>query len=409
MSQIVLKKQTSPSTPATNRTGLYVNFDGNVQYIQDDGDTYELLLSPIETTSQVVVTANSGTTYNIDLSTARYFNITLNNNVTFSFTNPSGSGVTQSFTVKLTQDYVGSRTVTWPGSVVWPDGTAPTLTTTGYKTDIYSFVSYDGGTTWYGFAPSKNFNLIPTPGGALTVDAADFDGTDITRRAGGLTGVADGKSGIFSGWIRIEGEPNDAMRVFSGATTLAGTSTHFLVERGGFGGSAKTLTVGCRNSSTISVLELGTTATFTTSTEWIHILASWDLVLGATHLYINDVADKNVFVLTNDTIDYTQADWAVGGAASNTFRFNGAIAELYFMPNYYLDFSIENNRRLFRTSTGKPANLGVDGGNPLGVAPLVYFHLDDAEAVANFATNRGTGGNFTITGTLDTASTSPSD
>jgi hypothetical protein len=39
----------------------------------------------------------------------------------------------------------------------------------------------------------------------------------------------------------------------------------------------------------------------------------------------------------------------------------------------------------------------------------MYHHLDNGEAVANFATNRGTGGNFTITGTLDTASTSPSD
>lgn len=40
---------------------------------------------------------------------------------------------------------------------------------------------------------------------------------------------------------------------------------------------------------------------------------------------------------------------------------------------------------------------------------IIYFHLDPAEAPADFATNRGTGGNFSITGALTAGSTSPSD
>ena len=78
--------------------------------------------------------------------------------------------------------------------------------------------------------------------------------------------------------------------------------------------------------------------------------------------------------------------------------FNGALAEVYFAPGQYLYFSIASNRRKFISRTGKPVHLGTTGMLPTGTAPLVYHHLDDAEAVANFATNRGTGGNFTITG-----------
>ncbi len=66
-------------------------------------------------------------------------------NETFTFTAPAKPGV---YTMSLKQDSVGSRTATWPATVKWPGGTAPTLTTTattGY--DIISF-RYDG-TNYY--------------------------------------------------------------------------------------------------------------------------------------------------------------------------------------------------------------------------------------------------------------------
>ena len=66
-------------------------------------------------------------------------------NETFTFTAPSKPGV---YTMSLKQDSVGSRTATWPATVKWAGGTAPTLTTTattGY--DLISF-RYDG-TNYY--------------------------------------------------------------------------------------------------------------------------------------------------------------------------------------------------------------------------------------------------------------------
>lgn len=66
-------------------------------------------------------------------------------NDTFTFTNPANPG---NLILILVQDSVGSRTATWPASVKWAGGSAPTLTTTATTgTDIVSFL-FDG-TNYY--------------------------------------------------------------------------------------------------------------------------------------------------------------------------------------------------------------------------------------------------------------------
>ena len=60
----------------------------------------------------------------------------------------------KSFIIMLKQDATGSRTVTW-STVVWGGGTAPTITATASKQDIYSFFS--DGTNWYGATIGQNY------------------------------------------------------------------------------------------------------------------------------------------------------------------------------------------------------------------------------------------------------------
>ena len=72
--------------------------------------------------------------------------ITMDANCTFTFTSPSAGAV---FAVLLS----GSFTPTWPGTVDWPDGTAPTYTSPA----LYVFSTFDGGTTWYGVQAGKAF------------------------------------------------------------------------------------------------------------------------------------------------------------------------------------------------------------------------------------------------------------
>ena len=93
--------------------------------------------------------ATGGGTQDIDLTVGNVVTATVTASAnTFTFSNPSASGKSCSFTLILTNG--GSQTVNWPGSVDWPAATAPTLTTSGV--DVLTFTTVDGGTIWYGFA-----------------------------------------------------------------------------------------------------------------------------------------------------------------------------------------------------------------------------------------------------------------
>ena len=105
-----------------------------------------------------VANAASGSTDTIDLTDGNVHNVTLTANCTFTFSNPPASGTSGSFTLFLNQDGTGSRTATWPGSVKWAGGTAPTLTTTASRTDILVFTTIDAGTIWYGAVSGQDFS-----------------------------------------------------------------------------------------------------------------------------------------------------------------------------------------------------------------------------------------------------------
>lgn len=99
-------------------------------------------------TEEVNVVATSGTAQTIPSPASKSIsNITLTGNCALTFPTPVAG---QSLTVCLKQDATGSRTVTWGSSVIWPGGTAPTLTTTALAQDIFTFVCLDG-TNWMGF------------------------------------------------------------------------------------------------------------------------------------------------------------------------------------------------------------------------------------------------------------------
>jgi hypothetical protein len=72
--------------------------------------------------------------------------ILLTGNPTFTFNNPI-AGVPE-YRLDLTQDGTGTRTVTWPGTLKWQGGSAPTLTTGVTKTDVCLFRW--NGTNYYG-------------------------------------------------------------------------------------------------------------------------------------------------------------------------------------------------------------------------------------------------------------------
>jgi hypothetical protein len=91
-------------------------------------------------------TASTGAT-TLDLSSGNFFNLTLTGNVTFTYSNvPVGRMV--SFTIAAKQDATGGRTITWPTGTKWAGGVAPPATTSANALDIWSVMTYDGGTNY---------------------------------------------------------------------------------------------------------------------------------------------------------------------------------------------------------------------------------------------------------------------
>jgi len=98
----------------------------------------------------------SAGTLSLNCSTGNIFHVALNANITtLSFTNVPTTGTAYGLTLALTADGT-ARTVTWGASVKWPGGTAPTLTSTNAKVDIFVLTTWDGGTTWYAFVSGQN-------------------------------------------------------------------------------------------------------------------------------------------------------------------------------------------------------------------------------------------------------------
>jgi len=238
--------------------------------------------------------------------------------------------------------------------------------------------------------------------GDFAVNAVDFDGTnDYLTRGAGLTGAADSSTGILSVWLRLDGGNGANMEVWCDDALFI----EFIRD------STDRFKAILYNAAGNSRLEFRTVTQYTANAAWRHFLLSWNTAFSASnklsHLYVNDVSDKSVVsdIAASFNIDYTRGNWGFGAVPSASQKFNGCMAEFYFAMGQYLDFSVEANRRKFISATGKPVSLGADGSLPTGSAPTVYLN----NPAASFGTNKGTGGNFTITGTLDTASTSPSD
>lgn len=98
----------------------------------------------------VIANTVSSGTFTVDLSLGNMFNLTLTSSSTISFTNPPPAGTALSFTLHCKQDGTGSRVITWPAAVKYPNASTPTMSTGANKIDIFSFFTLDGGTTYLG-------------------------------------------------------------------------------------------------------------------------------------------------------------------------------------------------------------------------------------------------------------------
>lgn len=140
----------------TNVAAPTVNTDGaNKQYVDTQVGTRAPSANPSFTGSinfngserALNVTLTDG---NIDCSLANYFDITVSAPTTFAFTNvPAGA-----YLMLLLVDHQGG-TLTFPASVSWPGGVAPTLNTG--RVHLFNLFTNDGGVKWRASLSSNHF------------------------------------------------------------------------------------------------------------------------------------------------------------------------------------------------------------------------------------------------------------
>jgi hypothetical protein len=117
------------------------------------------------------------------------------------------------------------------------------------------------------------------------------------------------------------------------------------------------------------------------------------------HAWVNGVNKTSTGTWSQTRTAFTLSELNTSGILSQnggTQVMDGKLGFFYINQNY-TDFSQESNRNLFVDQLGYPKDLGSDGSNPTGSSPLIYMKFDDTSALG---TNSGTGGNFTVNGTV---------
>ena len=125
--------------------------DGAATLYHDNSDKIATTSTGVSVTGNVIYSGGSltaegtlsdGATISWDVSTAPIAKVTLGGNRTLALPdNPLGAG--QYISLLVIQDGTGSRTLTWNAAFEFASDTAPTLTTTASKGDLFTF-RYNG-------------------------------------------------------------------------------------------------------------------------------------------------------------------------------------------------------------------------------------------------------------------------
>lgn len=221
----------------------------------------------------------------------------------------------------------------------------------------------------------------------------NFDGSTDYLDTNPLTGIADGKKGTFE--LIFEASFSATTRFFSN------TETSFEVRAT----SAGNLVIVAENAAGTTILSATSTTPPFAAGGLFHLVLSYDMATaGSLKVYVNDVdVPMTETTFTNDTIDYTVAEYSVGATTAGASLFTGNMYRLWFDPTSNIDFDVEANRRKFTDPNGVPVYLGYYGSLPTGSKPILFLGY---EAGLAWAVNRGSAtSTFTINGTPIAATT----
>ena len=91
-----------------------------------------------------------------DLSVSNYFRAVMTASAQFTFINAPSSGTAQQFSLLIMQDGTGGYSPTFANTVYWAGGSIPPATTAANSRDLWTFITYDGGSTYWGTLTMKD-------------------------------------------------------------------------------------------------------------------------------------------------------------------------------------------------------------------------------------------------------------
>jgi len=211
-----------------------------------------------------------------------------------------------------------------------------------------------------------------------------FDGTNDYLNASSITGLADGKA--FT--VAFKFTPGST-GIFTTVFDLGGTNRFLEVGIR----STNALRIRAENAAGTTIFQKDYSGGFNNAGGERTVLFSVNLATSVANLYVDGVDQIGTpATITNDTIDMTHTGNEIG-AANATEKLNASISYFVF-DDSFIDLTNSSVRNAFAS----PSALGSDGSGPFGFSPLVcYYSTTD---VSEWNTNKGTGGNLTVNGTL---------
>ena len=218
-------------------------------------------------------------------------------------------------------------------------------------------------------------------------------------KSGGLTGVANGKtySAVLCGKLAAVSTAQKTLLSIQTASSSS-NSFRFLIA------NSNVTAIGSNSSGSIICYKdfNGPPTGFEGSSFVLMFMA--DTAAGTLRCFVNGTEQTgNTGIMVNDVFNLSGINTYLGlenHNGTNRNAINGTQGMTYFTTDY-IDFSQESNRNKFIDQLGYPKDLTQqieDGDIP---NPLIYMKFDNTAALG---TNAGTGGNFTVNGTVTAGS-----
>jgi hypothetical protein len=228
-------------------------------------------------------------------------------------------------------------------------------------------------------------------GATYTASASHFSSAapDYLAKTGQIYGAAS-KQLLASFFLRLTARDGETHTILHSGEGLHSVRRH----------TDNTLIVEFYNAGIVRVMRMRSTATVTADGQYHHLMCAVDTSTdGNNRLLIDGVEGFVLNTRIDSAIHFAASSWLVSRTVGSV-AMDADISELYFAPGQWLDLTVAANVAKFRDpATGKPVSLGADGSLPTGTAPAIYLK----NPYSSFGTNSGTGGDFTVYGTLTEA------